>query len=975
MNVIGTAYVTIQALTDRFESSLKAGTDPALAGFGTTAGKAGETAGEGLAGGLSTGTKTIEKDLETKGAAGGSKLTSGLARGLSGIGNVVNNFTGGMLPITQATDKMAEHLKGASGGADTFAGKLQNLGGGVALGAAAGIAVFSGVAIHMYESFQTATAQIAASGDITQKTATDIGKAFLSTGGTVTFTAQEMATAFAGVAGQVKEINGGTITTQASMMLMKSSMDLAEASGGNLTGTTKSMTGVLQAFNMGVSSSPLVSNILFNAARDTGQSVEAMGAKIAMAKSRMGAAAPTIQEMGGLLVDLTNHGETGRAAMAVLSSAFTGILTPSAKVTAAQQALGLSFLDSQGKLKPIGDVMDQAKKAIAGMGDSQAITTLKSIGFGGASSKLLSTIQAGGATFNKYKDEVDRTGSAHEAAEKKSDTLHGQMQKLKGAVADSAVQWGSVLLPVLTKIGSKFAEVSLFIIHHKEVLIALGLVVGTVLVVAITAYIVKLLVATALTIAHGVEMTIMGIKAAAAWIMALGPISLIIIAIVAIAAVVAIVVALIIKHWKQVWGEVKRIVEPVWKFIYGVFEDVKNWVMDAVNFIKSHWELLVAILAGPIGLAIFFIIKHFDQIKKVAMEVVTAIGGFFSSLPGKIAGFFTGIWDKVWADMMKVAEWLDVHVWKPVETFFKNIPGKVAAAVTGWWDTAWAELMKISLWIYNNIELPVINWFKAIPGKVATSVTGWWNTAWAEVMKIGLWIYTNIELPVINFFKAIPGKVKDAVVNWWDTAWADVMKIESWIYNKIELPVINWFKAIPGKVASSVTGWWNTAWAEVSKIGEWLEKNVWTPIKNFFTGLPGRIAHAAGNLLGGIGGAIGGLFSAEGGVFTRPTATIVGEAGAEVILPLTKPARMAQILGSLPVGLMPGGNGNSSSNLTSPSTSITATNTAPVINTEINIVFNGVDTSNSDQVRAIVDQALEQHTTDVLNALTARTGQ
>jgi hypothetical protein len=73
-----------------------------------------------------------------------------------------------------------------------------------------------------------------------------------------------------------------------------------------------------------------------------------------------------------------------------------------------------------------------------------------------------------------------------------------------------------------------------------------------------------------------------------------------------------------------------------------------------VGFVKSHWMLLVAILTGPIGLAVAFIITHWHEVSDTVKKVVGDVIGFFrnlvnfvTSLPGKIGSAASGMWDGI----------------------------------------------------------------------------------------------------------------------------------------------------------------------------------------------------------------------------------------------------------------------------------------------------------------------------------------
>lgn len=95
-----------------------------------------------------------------------------------------------------------------------------------------------------------------------------------------------------------------------------------------------------------------------------------------------------------------------------------------------------------------------------------------------------------------------------------------------------------------------------------------------------------------------------------------------------IAAVVGLAF-LIIKNWDTI----KRVTVDVWNaivgFVVGAAQNVLGWV-------KGHWPLLVGILTGPIGLAVVMIVKHWDKIKSSAVSAFNGVVTFMQSIPGRI---------------------------------------------------------------------------------------------------------------------------------------------------------------------------------------------------------------------------------------------------------------------------------------------------------------------------------------------------
>lgn len=92
----------------------------------------------------------------------------------------------------------------------------------------------------------------------------------------------------------------------------------------------------------------------------------------------------------------------------------------------------------------------------------------------------------------------------------------------------------------------------------------------------------------------------------------------------AIVAVVGIIVEAI-KHWQDFENVAKT-----------VFKAVAGAVADAFDWVKAHWPLLLAILTGPIGVAVLLIIKYWKQISDGARTMLSDLTSFFKGLPHDI---------------------------------------------------------------------------------------------------------------------------------------------------------------------------------------------------------------------------------------------------------------------------------------------------------------------------------------------------
>lgn len=109
----------------------------------------------------------------------------------------------------------------------------------------------------------------------------------------------------------------------------------------------------------------------------------------------------------------------------------------------------------------------------------------------------------------------------------------------------------------------------------------------------------------------------------------------------------------------------KNAIEPAFKGIAAAVSMVVDWV-------KGHWPLLLALLTGPIGIAVLLIVKYWADIKRwfqdgvnFALSVVSWLG----RLPGMLWGYFMAMNVKVGQGVIAAVRW------------FEQLPGMILRAV------------------------------------------------------------------------------------------------------------------------------------------------------------------------------------------------------------------------------------------------------------------------------------------------------
>jgi hypothetical protein len=101
------------------------------------------------------------------------------------------------------------------------------------------------------------------------------------------------------------------------------------------------------------------------------------------------------------------------------------------------------------------------------------------------------------------------------------------------------------------------------------------------------------------------------------------------------------------------------------RIVTGAFNAVWGAIKVAWDWVKNNWPLLLGILTGPIGLAVWAITHYWDKIKAgaaAAWKWITgkfdALIGFVSGLPKRIGKAASGLWDGIKNSFRAAINWM-----------------------------------------------------------------------------------------------------------------------------------------------------------------------------------------------------------------------------------------------------------------------------------------------------------------------------
>jgi len=103
-----------------------------------------------------------------------------------------------------------------------------------------------------------------------------------------------------------------------------------------------------------------------------------------------------------------------------------------------------------------------------------------------------------------------------------------------------------------------------------------------------------------------------------------------------IVAIVALVAAIVIAYKRS--ETFRAIVQAAMRGAVAAFGWVLDKVQQLVGWIRSNWPLLLAIITGPIGLAVRFVLSRWDQIRDGVVSKTQALIGWLRGMPGRILG-------------------------------------------------------------------------------------------------------------------------------------------------------------------------------------------------------------------------------------------------------------------------------------------------------------------------------------------------
>lgn len=742
-------------------------------------------------------------------------------------------------------------------------------------------------AVKGFGSFQSSLNQAAVIAGGTAKDIDGLSDVANHMGAVLPISAQDAADAMVAMARDGASI--GTIKKE-----FPAIAEAATAAGANLQTTASVVQQSMNIWGDSLKSPQQAAAILTQTANLSNASIEDMQqalATIGSVAKLAGMDMSTTSEAIGLL---TNRGFSAAQASEDLSFAIRQMLAPSKGAKKEMDALGLSFVDSSGKMKPFPQILKEVAAATDGMGDAQKTAALKTM-FGAAGMQAIAPL------LDAVKDKSDNTttswsayakamngaakdtqtatkflsdqanemqqnlGSKIEQVGGNWEALRNKAMQTKGGVNSAILDMMNQSLEWATTSNSSTAQVIRSFIGMSPAIGAAttalgGLFKGWGKLISFGGSVIKTVgnvgrVMKALSMAGDLTTAISSLRELAATSqLAAGSMRVLQVAQLALAhpcvaigvAIAAVVAALAVFLTKTKTGQ------AMWK-------QFTQSVADSVDGIKQAWQSMTD-----------FFSNLWNNIVTTAQNVWSSFGQFFSPVVQSIESVWQGLSDffgNLWNGIVTFAQ----GVWSsfaqgmaPIVDAFKNLWSTLTDFFSTLWQgivttaqTIWQGLLPIVTTVWNGIKTVVSTIMQAISDviqTIGTAIQAVWTAIWNVVQTVAMTIWDAIKNFIsleMQGIQTVIQSVMTIIQTIWQTAWNVIETVVQTIWSIISTTVSTAINAVAGvirAVTDAIKGDWSGAWNEIKNVAT----TIWDGITSIVSTAINGVRNVISSVMNGI---------------------------------------------------------------------------------------------------------------------------
>lgn len=347
-----------------------------------------------------------------------------------------------------------DSLELAGGKMTSAADKIGGIGTKLTLGITTPIIGIGTAAVNAGNDFEAQMSRVSAIAGAYGDDLEKLRDLAIELGAETSFSATESAEA-------MENLASAGFSTEEIIEAMPGMLDLAASSGEDLASSADIAASTLRGFQLNASEAGHVADVLAKNAADTNAAIMDTG-------YAMKYIAPVAQSVGWSLEEVTaaigvmaDSGIKGEQAGTTLRGALTRLMKPTDDMVASMKELGITFYDSQVKMKPLSTIVDELQKSTKDLTDKQRDNHLATI-FG---TEALSGMKILLASSKEELDQMtDGLKNADGAAEKMADTMldntKGSIEEMNGSLETAGITIQKQLAPWITKGAEKVTDLA-----------------------------------------------------------------------------------------------------------------------------------------------------------------------------------------------------------------------------------------------------------------------------------------------------------------------------------------------------------------------------------------------------------------------------------------------------------------------------------------------------------------------------------
>ena len=603
---------------------------------------------------------------------------------------------------------------------------------------------------------------------------------------------------------------------------LPATLNLAAAGNIGIAQAADYATGIMSGFGMETKDASKVADVLAVTASSAKGSVSDFGAGLAQAAGQASITGQSFEDTATALGILGNHNISAAEGGNMLQRVLKNLYQPTSTAKDALDALGVSAYDSEGKARPLQDVLTDLRGKLGELSEEDYNSVMGQI-FDTASLRGANfLIQDSGEAFDNLRAKIGgASGAAEKMAEVQQDNLQGQLTILKSQLEELAISFGELLMPKIREVVGKIQDfvdkLNNMDEGQKQAIIRIGLVVAAAgpLLVALG----KMIIFTgqvSTQIGNMVEWYTKaggasGILAKAqtglssAFSFLTSPIGIVI-------GVIAVLVAAFIHLWRTN-EDFRNAVIAIWERIKGAFQEFVGGIQERLSAMGISFQSITQTISAIWDGFCNLLAPVFEAAFGIIATVLETAFGVITGLLDVFIGAYNGNWTQLWTGVQEIFG----AVWEGIKGVFSGVLAAlqgVADVFLGWFGTSWTELWTNVQGFFEGVWNGISTFFTTIWTTISTTVTTFCTTVWTTISTI----FTTVAETVSTIWEGIKSVIQVAIMF--------IVELISAAFQLITVP----FRFIWENCKETITAAWEAIKTTVSTALNFVKDNIITPV-------------------------------------------------------------------------------------------------------------------------------------------------